>query len=185
MPESYDDNDRQQTKEISMPSTYTTRFGSLNNYEKGRVEPIADDVRNYAFSNCFEIANNSKPFEKVVFGQNMEYVLETIRAEGDSPWYTCAHDEFALCMDGEVEIHLLKLGVDQAVADSSKEGAVLVEGDPRGKKMGWMKLGRGHQGMLPAGSAYQFRSKKPAVIILQTCKGDLSVERWSTICQTA
>lgn len=164
---------------------YQTKFGSLDNYEKGRVEPIADDVRHYAFSNCFEIAANSKPFEKVVFGQNMEYVLEVLRAEGDSPWYTCAHDEFALCMDGTVEIHLVKLDGGQAVQDADKEGAVLVDGEPKGPKMGWMKLGRGHQGMLPAGSAYQFRSKKPGVIILQTCKGELSVERWSTICQTA
>ena len=166
-------------------SDYQTRFGSLNDYEKGRVEPIADDARHYAFSNCFEIANNSAAYEKVVFGQNMEYVMEVIRAEGDSPWYTCAHDEFALCMDGEVEIHLVKLEAAQQVQDPEKEGAVLVEGEPQGKKMGWMKLGRGHQGMLPAGSAYQFRSSNPGVIILQTCKGELSIERWEEICQTA
>lgn len=166
-------------------TAYHTQFGSLDNYDKGRVEPINDDVRHYAFSNCFEIASNSKAYEKVVFGQNMEYVLETIRADGDSPWYTCAHDEFALCMDGEVEIHLIKLAENQQVQDANHEGAVLVEGEPEGKKMGWMKLGRGHQGMLPAGSAYQFKSSKPAVIILQTCKGDLSIERWEEICQTA
>ena len=166
-------------------SQYHTRFGSLDDYVKGRVEPIADDVRHYAFSNCFDIAANSQPYEKVVFGQNMEYVMEVLRAEGDSPWYTCAHDEFALCMDGEVEIHLVKLDAGQAVQDSSKEGAVLVAGEPQGSKMGWMKLGRGHQGMLPAGSAYQFRSSNAGVIILQTCKGELSCERWSDICQTA
>ncbi|MCP5144897.1 MAG: hydroxyquinol 1,2-dioxygenase [Gammaproteobacteria bacterium] len=165
--------------------TYRTRFGSLNDYDKGRVEPINDDVRHYAFSNCFEIANNSKPYEKVVFGQNMQYVLEVLRAEGSSPWYTCAHDEFALCMDGEFEIHLVKLVPDATVQDKDKEGAVLVDGEPRGQNMGWMKLGRGHQGMLPAGCAYQFRSSKPAVIVLQTCKGDLSIERWADICQTA
>ena len=166
-------------------SEYHTRFGSLDDYEKGRVQPINDDVRNYAFSNCFEIANNSSPFEKVVFGQNMEYVLEVIRAEGESPWYTCAHDEFALCMDGDVEIHLVKREQPQQVQDTEKEGAILVNGDPQGAKMGWMKLGRGHQGMLPAGSAYQFRSSNPGVIILQTCKGELSIERWEDICQTA
>lgn len=164
-------------------SQYHTRFGSLDNFDKGRVEPIADDVRHYAFSNCFDIAANSLPFEKVVFGQNMEYVMEVLRAEGHSPWYTCAHDEFALCMDGEVEIHLVKLDAGQAVQDPEKEGAILVEGKPQGKKMGWMKLGRGHQGMLPAGSAYQFRSSNPGVIILQTCKGELSCERWADICQ--
>ena len=117
-----------------MSNHYITRFGSLEDYEKGRVEAIDDDVKNYAFSNCFEIANNSAPYEKVVFGQNMQYVLETLRAEGDSPWYTCAHDEFALCMDGELEIHLIKPGSSQAVQDAEKEGAVLVEGEPEGAK---------------------------------------------------
>jgi hypothetical protein len=118
-------------------------------------------------------------------GPRPSEVLEVIRAEGDSPWYTCAHDEFALSMDGEVDIHLIKLDAGQSVQDENQEGAILVAGDPQGKKMGWMKLGRGHQGMLPAGSAYQFRSSKPAVLILQTCKGELSIERWADICQTA
>lgn len=166
-----------------MTARYQTRFGSLGSYDKGRVEPINDDVRNYAFSNCFEVASKAKPYEKVVFGQNMEYVLEAIRAEGSSPWYTCAHDEFALCMDGSVEVHLIKLDAGQTVSDPNKNGAVLVKGEPRGKKMGWIKLGRGHQAMLPANSAYQFRSAAPSVIVLQSCKGDLSIERWSSICQ--
>src|SRR5690242_10576157 len=73
--------------------TYTTRFGSLESYEKGGVQVINDDVRHYAFSNCFEIAAHSKPYEKVVFGINQIYVLEVLRAEGVSPWFTCAHDE--------------------------------------------------------------------------------------------
>jgi hypothetical protein len=166
---------------VSQP--YKTLFGSLQHYEKGRVEPISDDVKNYAFSNCFEIANASKAFEKVLFGQNQEYVLEVIRAEGDSPWYTCAHDEFALSMDGEIEIHLIKLEAAQIVQDPEKNGAVVVQGEPQGANMGWMKLKRGHQGMLAANTAYQFRCQGPAVIILQTCKGDLSIERWSEICQ--
>ena len=108
-----------------MSNHYVTRFGSLQDYEKGRVEPIDDDVKNYAFSNCFEIANNSAPYEKIVFGQNMQYVLETLRAEGDSPWFTCAHDEFALCMDGELEIHLIKLNADKAVQDAEKKAPCL------------------------------------------------------------
>ena len=166
-----------------MSATYQTRFGSLKNYEKGRVEPIADDVRHYAMSNCFDIASKSKPYEKVVFGQNQIYVLETIRAEGTSPWFTCAHDEFALVMDGEVEVHLVQLDAAQQIGDTEKNGAVLAPGEPRGKKMGWMKLSRGHQGLLPKNSAYQFRAGQPGVIVLQTCKGDLSVEKWAEICQ--
>ena len=164
---------------------YKTRFGSLQHYEKGGVQAISDDVKHYAFSNCFEIASKSQPYEKVVFGQNQIYVLECLRAEGDSPWFTCAHDEFALVMDGEVEVQLVKIGPSQAVPDENKNGAILVEGAPQGPKMGWMKLKRGHQALLPKNSAYQLRAATPGVVILQTCKGDLSVERWAEICQTA
>lgn len=164
---------------------YKTVFGSLDRYDKGSVQIIDDNVKNYAFSNCFEIASKAKPYEKVVFGQNQIYVLETIRAEGTSPWYTCAHDEFALSMDGEVEVHLVKLDAEQIVPDIEHNGAVLLKGEPKGKKMGWIQLKRGHQAMLPKNTAYQFRSSKPAVLVQQTCKGDLSVERWAGICQTA
>lgn len=164
-------------------SSYATKFGSLKSYEKGRVENISDDVKHYAFSNCFEIANNSKPYEKVVFGQNQVYVLETLRAEGVSSWYTCAHDEFALVMDGDVEVHLVQLDASQTVPDAEKNGAVLVKGEPKGPKMGWMKLSRGHQGLLPKNTAYQFRAAQPGVVVLQSCKGDLSVEKWAEICQ--
>jgi hypothetical protein len=149
------------------------------------VQAIDDNVKNYAFSNCFEIASKSKPYEKVVFGQNQIYVLECLRADGTSPWYTCAHDEFALVMDGEVEIHLIKLQGEQVVPDTEHNGAVLVKGEPKGAKMGWMKLTRGHQGMLPKNTAYRFKSAKPGVVVLQTCKGDLSIERWAQICQAA
>jgi hypothetical protein len=165
--------------------SYRTQFGSIDNFDKGGVQIIDDDVKHYAFSNCFDIASKAKPYERVVFGQNQIYVLEALRAEGASPWYTCAHDEFALSMDGEVEIHLVKLGAEQTVPDTEHNGAVLVKGDPQGPKMGWLKIKRGHQALLPKNTAYQFRSARPAVVILQTCKGDLSVERWAEICQTA
>ena len=165
-------------------AAYQTKFGSLASFEKGGVQIIDDNVKHYAFSNCFEVASKAKPYEKVVFGQNQIYVLETIRAEGNSPWYTCAHDEFALSMDGELEIHLIKLSPEQLVPNPEHNGAVLVKGEPKGQKMGWLKISRGHQALLPKNSAYQFRAAKPAVVILQTCKGDLSIERWAAICQT-
>ena len=117
-------------------TAYTTQFGSLERFEKGGVQVIDDDVKHYAFSNCFEIASKAAPYEKVVFGQNQIYVLEALRAEGSSPWYTCAHDEFALVMDGEVEIHLVQLSAEQAVPDTEHNGAVLVQGEPRGRTAG-------------------------------------------------
>jgi len=40
--------------------THTTRFGSLAQYEKGGVEVINDDARNYVFSNIFEVASRAR-----------------------------------------------------------------------------------------------------------------------------
>jgi hypothetical protein len=70
--------------------SYVTRFGSLDDYDKGGVEIINDDPRHYAFSNVFEVAATSKPYEKVAVAKNMEYVLEAIRAEGVSAWRTAS-----------------------------------------------------------------------------------------------
>ena len=66
--------------------SYTTKFGSLDSFDKGGVELVNDDARHYAFSNVFEVASRSKPWEKVAVGKNMEYVLEAVRAEGVSEW---------------------------------------------------------------------------------------------------
>ena len=89
-------------------------------------------------------------------------------------------------MDGEVEIHLVKLDAEQTVPDAEHNGAVLVKGEPKGPKMGWMKLKRGHQALLPKNTRLPASAPpRPAVLVLQTCKGDLSVERWAEICQTA
>ena len=161
-----------------------TVFGSLNQFEKGRVEVINDNAKNYAFSNVFEICSKAKPYEKVVMAINQIYVLEAIRAEGTSAWFSCAHDEFILSMDGEVEVHLVKLE-HPAISEPEKNGAIQLAGEAVGRKMGWMNLKRGHQGMLPANSAYQFRAAKPAALVLQTTLGDLSVQKWAQICQTA
>ena len=164
-----------------MAVAYQTKFGSLASYDKGRVEPITDDVRNYAFSNCFDVASKSKPYERVVFGQNQIYVMEVARAEGSSPWYTCAHDEFALCMDKEVFVHLAKL--DRPCTSPEQNGAVLAPDDTIGAHLGWVRARRGHQVLLPAGAAYRFEASRPAVVVVQKCKGELSVERWADICQ--
>src|SRR5215469_5099616 len=90
-------------------ASYTTRFGSLANYEKGGVEIINDDPRHYALSNVFEVASHAAPYNKTAVGKHMQYVVEAIRAEGTSEWRAAAHDEFALVLDGEVEISLVKL----------------------------------------------------------------------------
>ena len=161
-----------------------TRFGSLRSYEKGGVDVIHDDARNYVFSNIFEVASKARPYEKVAVGKNIEYVIEAIRAEGTSGWRAPAQDEFALVMDGEVEIRLLKLDNPQVVP-AGTQGSVALTGTPAGRRMGVVRARRGHMTLLPVGAAYQFHAAQPGVVLLQTLAGQDTVERWAEICQIA
>jgi hypothetical protein len=160
-----------------------TVFGSLDQYEKGGVEVIDADPKHYVFSNVFEVASKSEPYEKVCVGKNMEFVIEALRAEGTSPWFAAAHDEAALAMDGEIEVHFIK--PDAALVPEDKQGSVRLDQEPQGTNMGWVKIGKGHMSLLPKGCAYQFRSAKPGVVLIQTILGDFSVQKWAEICQTA
>jgi hypothetical protein len=161
---------------------YVTQFGSLPDYERGGVEAIDDDPKHYAFSNIFAVASSARPWEKVAVARNQQYVLEAIRAEGTSPWRTCAHDEFALVMDGVVEVDLVAL--DEPVAPAGKEGSIRLDGEPAGRPMGRIVARRGHMALLPANAAYRMRADTPAAVLLQTIVGDDTVERWAEICQT-
>ncbi len=161
-----------------------TRFGSLRHFEKGGVEVVNDDARNYVFSNIFEVASKSRPYEKVAVGKNIEYVIEAIRAEGTSGWRAPAQDEFALVMDGEVEIRLLKLA-DPGVVPAGATGSIGLPGTPAGRRMGVVRARRGHMTLLPVGAAYQFHAAAPGVVLLQTLAGTDTVERWGEICQTS
>jgi hypothetical protein len=163
-------------------SAFRTVFASLDDYVKGNLEIVSDDPKNYAFSNVFDVAAHSKPYEKVVVALNLGYVIETLRAEGTSDWYAAAHDEFAVVMDGEVEVELVKLDAPERIVPQDKQGSVRVPGTPVGKKMGYIKCKRGHQALLPKGAAYRFRASKPGVLLLQTILGDLSVQKWAQIC---
>ncbi len=162
--------------------TYVTRFGSLDNYEKGGVEIIDDDPKRYTFSNVFDVAAHSRPYEKIAVGKNRQYVLEAIRAEGESEWRGTAHDEFALVMDGEVEVILHRLAPDEEPPDST-QGSVQLGHDPMGPRMGRIVARRGHMSLLPAHSAYRFSAATPSVILLQTIEGEGTLYRWAEICQ--
>jgi hypothetical protein len=166
---------------MSTPASRTV-FGSLEDYVKGDLEIINDNPKYYAFSNVFEVAHKSGPYEKVVVALNLGYVLETLRAEGVSPWFAAAHDEFAIVLDGSVRVDLVKLAEPDKVVAPDKQGTIRVPGEPVGKKMGYVKAARGHQVLLPKGAAYRFDAAKPGVILLQTILGDLSVQKWSQIC---
>lgn len=157
-------------------NTSRTFFGSLDHYRKGGIELTQGDARHYVFSNVFEVAAGSAPYERVVVGKNLEYVVETVRAEGQSPWFACAHDEFVIAMDGPVRVDFVKLDAAPGAAD----GAVLAE--PAGRKMGHVLLAKGHQSLLPAGAAYRFSADKACTLLVQSKLGALSVQKWAEIC---
>ena len=161
---------------------YKTHIGSLDAFEKGTIE-LKDDLKKYAFSNVFEVAGSAAPFERIAVAQNLEYVAEAVRVEGESPWYAAPHDEFAIVMDGEVVFNFIKLADDQVPGHAG--GAVRLGASPNGPAMGKVTARRGHQVLLPQGAAYQFISEKPAVAIIQTCDGPVTVKRWSEICTLA
>jgi hypothetical protein len=158
---------------------YNTHIGSLDSYEKGVIE-LNDDLRKYAFSNIFEVAGAAQPFERVAVVQNLEYVAEVMRVEGDSPWYAAPHDEFAVVMDGEVTFNFVKMEDDQVPGHGG--GAAQLGAKPNGPTMGRVTARRGHQVLLPKGAAYQLSSSKLAVAFLQTMDGPVTVKRWSDIC---
>ena len=161
--------------------TYHTQVGSLKSYKKGVIE-LKDDLKHYAFSNMFEVANKAKPFERVAVAKNIEYVAEVTKVDGASPWYAAPHDEFAIVMDGEIEFNFIKLNAD--AVPKHERGAAQLKGEPQGKRMGRVRARRGHEVLLPKGAAYQFKSSKPSVAVLQTLAGPVTVERWSEICVT-
>jgi hypothetical protein len=167
---------------MSAAPTFRTVFASLDHYVKGKVEIVDGDPKHYALSNIFDVAARSKPYEKVVVAMNLGYVIETLRAEGTSDWYAASHDEFAVVMDGEVEVELLKLDEPERITPPNKQGSVRVNGAPKGRKMGRIECKRGHQALLPRGAAYQFRARTPGVLLLQTMLGELSVQKWAEIC---
>ncbi|MDR6497183.1 hypothetical protein J2785_000325 [Burkholderia ambifaria] len=159
-------------------AAFHTVFGSLDSYRKGEIEITSGSAQHYAFSNVFEVASKSAPYEKVVAGKNLEYVIEVLRTEGQSPWFACAHDEFTIQMDGEVRIEFIKLDMPP----TSGRGTVSAGAQPAGRKMGYVVLRKGHQALLPAGYAYRFVAGKPGVALVQTVLGELSVEKWAEIC---
>ncbi|MEX3687017.1 hydroxyquinol 1,2-dioxygenase [Paraburkholderia sp. BR14263] len=159
-------------------SSFHTAFGSLEQYRKGEIEITNGDARHYVFSNVFEVAASSAPYEKVVVGKNLDYVIEVLRTEGQSRWFACAHDEFTILMDGEVRIDFIKLDTPP----TGGTGTVDAGEQPAGRKMGHVVLRRGHQALLPAGCAYRFSAQRAGVALVQTMAGELSVQKWADIC---
>jgi hypothetical protein len=160
-----------------------TVFGSINDYAKGNIEITGrDEPSRYLFSNMFEVAASARPWDRIVVAKNLEFTIEVARAEGESPWYACAHDETVLIMEGETAVHFVKPTDPGLLPSADTEGAVRLAAEPQGQKMGHVLAARGHLTLLPAGTAYQLRPQRLGVVLFQSVLGVESVEKWADIC---
>ncbi len=107
----------------------------------------------------------------------------SVKAEGESGWYSTAHDEFVISMDGKVRVDYIKLPDPDALVDPESEGAVSLQGQPDGVNMGYVILGRGHMAMLPVGSAYKFSAAETCTLLIQTIDGAVTQHKWAQFCQ--
>ena len=108
-------------------------------------------------SNVFEVASHAAPYEKVVVGKNLKYVIETLRAEGTSPWFAASHDEFAVVLDGEIDVHFIKPS-DGPLVDAQTEGSVRLEGKPVGPVDGLCAAAPRPSGAAARGRSLSLRS---------------------------
>lgn len=161
-----------------------TRFAAIDDYTRGVVEIIGNDAApRYLFSNMFDVARQSAPWERVVIAKNLEFTIECARAEGASPWYICSHDETVLAMQGEMTVHFIAPAEASVKPADGHPGAVRLAAAPAGRSMGQVSMQRGHMALLPAGAAYQIRPQRLGVVLLQSILGQESIERWAAICQ--
>ena len=161
-------------------SRYATVMGSLQKFEKGRLTLIDDLPKRYCHSNVFEVASRAKPYQKTAVARNIEYVIEAIRAEGESGWFAAGHDEFVVVLDGQVTVTFAEL--KEPLPAPGKDGTQRLPREPSGKRMGRIHLKRGHQALLPKQVAYRFSASAPSVMIQQTIAGELTVQKWAEIC---
>lgn len=162
-------------------NNYNTKYASIDDYRKGGLQLLDDNAKRYVFSNIYDVAANSADYQRTVVALNLDYTIECIRASGVSDWYICAHDEFVVAMDYDVEIHFQQVPKSY-YPDPDKDGSVLFKAQS-GRFMGKVTLRRGHMALLPENTAYCFKAQKPAALMLQTVLGDLSEQRWADICE--
>jgi hypothetical protein len=137
-------------------ATYTTTFGSLDDYEKGGVEVINDDPRPTSSRTCSRSRATPKPYEKVAVAKNMEYVLETIRAEGTSR--VAGHP--ARRVRARHRRHRRVELLDPTDPRRPRCGRLdRVDGEPDGTRMGRSRR-RAGTGVAAAGRCYRFHCRR-------------------------
>lgn len=150
---------------------------SMSQYEKGGVDIVdpTENLKRYVYSNVYEIGARAKPYEKIAVAKNGPYVIECIAAEGVMPhWRLQPHDEFVLCLEGEVRIDFLEPRVELPAGSHA---------NVNGEEMGYILVREGNLCLLPKGIAYRFSAGKRSLLLQQAKQSADTVLAWEEICE--
>ncbi|MGE0826006.1 MAG: hydroxyquinol 1,2-dioxygenase [Candidatus Binatia bacterium] len=149
---------------------------SMAQYAKGGIEIVDphENIKRYVYSNVYEIGARATPYEKIAVAKNGPYLVECIVAEGEMlQWRLQPHDEFLLCLEGEVRVDFIQPRVELPAGGHT---------DVPGEALGYIIVREGNLCLLPKGMAYRFRAEKRTLLLQQAKQSDATVFRWETIC---
>ena len=149
---------------------------SMAHYNKGGVDIIdpRENIKRYVYSNVYEIGARTKPYEKIAVAKNGPYVIECVVAEGAMPlWCLQPHDEFIVCLEGEVRVDFIEPRAELAAGAHS---------EVPGENMGHIIVREGNLCLLPKGMAYKFSATNRSLLLQQTKQSDGTILAWETIC---
>lgn len=158
------------------PSKDRPLSASINHYEKGGVDIVdpTETLKRYVYSNVYEIGAKAKPYEKIAVAKNGPYVVECIAAEGTMPqWRLQPHDEFVLCLEGEVRIDFIEPRVELPAGGHP---------EVNGEEMGYIIVREGNLCLLPKGMAYRFNAGRRSLLLQQAKQSADTVFSWEEIC---
>lgn len=158
------------------PSKDRPLSASMAHYEKGGVDIVdpSETLKRYVYSNVYEIGSRAKPYEKIAVAKNGPYVIECIAAEGTMPhWRLHPHDEFMLCLEGEVRIDFIEPRVELPAG-----GHAEIDGE----EMGYILVKEGNLCLLPKGMAYRFSAGRRSLLLQQAKQSADTVLKWEAIC---
>ncbi len=158
------------------PSKDTPLSGSIARHAKGGVDIVdpRESVKRYVYSNVYEIGARAQPYEKLAVAKNGPYVIECVVAEGVMPqWRLQPHDEFLVCLEGEVRVDFIEPRVELPAGGHS---------EVPGEAVGYIVVREGNLCLLPKGMAYKLSASRRSLLLQQAKQSDDTVFAWEAIC---
>jgi hypothetical protein len=158
------------------PSKDRPLAGSMAQHQKGGVELVDphEQVRRYVYSNVYDIGAQAKPYEKLAVAKNGPYVVECLVAQGVMPeWHLQPHDEFLLCLEGEVRIDFIEPRTELPPGNHASVP---------GEELGHIIVREGNLCLLPKGMAYKLSASRRSLLLQQAKQSAETVFAWEKIC---